>query len=287
MKRTILIAVLVGLAAIVASSSHADARYNAGMNVYPGVTTPMPPRPVMSPVAGMPMSRRTPTPMAPMVPIPLRMRMKTASPSPVNVDRPHVGANVYPSVRTPMPQFADGPNLYQYVRSNPIRHTDSSGLAVDPGNDCGLWSRSNKGRFIGPIKKPTHLWLNSDSGKLWDFGPNYDWLRAHYDNPPPPEPPEYGDCTIFKYCRGEANWGGDAYAHRTGDVNKRPKLQLIGKLWFGRSKGTSCRCATCAGIESCLSEVRGRWDGTRYDHFARHCGSFVLDAAAWCCLWGM
>ncbi len=183
--------------------------------------------------------------------------------------------------RNSVGQYADGMNLYQYVKSNPMVYTDSSGLAVDPGKDCGLWSRSKKKDFIGPIKKPGHFWLNSDSGDLWDFGPNLKWLQDRYGNQ------EFGDCTIFKYCRGETNYDGDKYLNAVGDVNKRPKLQLIGQLWFGSGKRTSCRCASCSDIKSCLSEVRRKWNGTRYDHFARHCGSFVLDAAAWCCLWGV
>lgn len=93
MKRSQLIAVLVGIAAIVGLTSPAHARLYMmmhGSNVYPGVTTPVPP------AAG-------------------------------GFGVPHVGVNVYPSVPTPM-RHPDGPNLYQYVRSNPVKLVDPDGL---------------------------------------------------------------------------------------------------------------------------------------------------------------
>jgi hypothetical protein len=100
MKRTHLIAALVGLAAIAASSSTAHARYyQTGMNLYPGIPTPMPP------MAG-------------------------------GFGAPHVGVNVYPGVSTPMPH-PDGPNLYQYVRSNPVRFLDPTGTISY--ENCDNW----------------------------------------------------------------------------------------------------------------------------------------------------
>ncbi|GEM_PF-2138392 len=90
MKRSQLIAVLVGVAAIAALSSPAHARLymmRNDSNVYPGVATPVP----------------------------------------GGFGRPHVGMNVYPAVPSPMPH-PDGPNLYQYVSSNPSKYVDPSGL---------------------------------------------------------------------------------------------------------------------------------------------------------------
>ena len=172
--------------------------------------------------------------------------------------------------------YEDGMNLYQYAGSSPTMHNDFSGLLVDPGKDCGLWSRSEWNGII-----PGHFWLNGTGTELWDFGPDWDWLDARYGHH------YFDDCSIFKYCLGQANWHNNSYANKAGDVNKRPKLQIVGWLWFGSAKGTFCRCASCGDIKSCLSAVRDKWDKTRYDHFGRHCGSFVLDAAAWCCLWGV
>jgi len=149
MKWTHVIAILVGLAAIVVSASDAHARYyQTGINVYPAVATPMPPAPMppvvsalvppMSPMAALPMPGRMPTPMAAIFAgPPIDM--------PGILDTPHVGVNVYPSVSTPMPsmppdpmappvlfdptgQHPDGPNLYQYVRSNPVNRRDPDGL---------------------------------------------------------------------------------------------------------------------------------------------------------------
>lgn len=111
MKRSQLIAVLVAVAATAALSSPAHARLYMmmhGSNVYPGVATPMPSGPVQ-PMMAAPMPGRMPMPMA------------------GGFVRPHVGVNVYPAVPTPMPH-PDGPNLYQYVRSNPTKFVDPSGL---------------------------------------------------------------------------------------------------------------------------------------------------------------
>jgi hypothetical protein len=66
---------------------------------------------------------------------------------PGTLDTPHIGVNVYPGVSTPMPsgsldpmappilfdptgQHPDGPNLYQYVRSNPARWRDPKGTDI-------------------------------------------------------------------------------------------------------------------------------------------------------------
>jgi hypothetical protein len=118
MKRTHVIAVLVGMAAIATLSSPAHARLYMmmqGSNVYPGVATPMPPGP-MQPMMAAPMAG--------------------------GFGRPHVGVNVYPAVSTPMPH-PDGPNLYQYVRSNPVRYRDPSGLsAYDDYNKLSPAERS-------------------------------------------------------------------------------------------------------------------------------------------------
>ena len=113
MNRTHLIAVLVGLVAIAAFAPDAHARYyQVGVNVYPAVATPMPPAP-MPPVA---------------IAVPGRMH----APMPTGFDRPHVGVNVYPGIPSPMPH-PDGPNLYQYVRSNPIGNLDPTGLSTKCG----------------------------------------------------------------------------------------------------------------------------------------------------------
>ncbi len=114
MKRSQLIAVLVSIAALAALASPAHARLYMmmhGSNVYPAVATPMPPMP-----AGPMMAAHMPG-------MPGRM----LTPMSGGFPGPHVGVNVYPAVTSPMPH-PDGPNLYQYVRSNPITRVDPSGL---------------------------------------------------------------------------------------------------------------------------------------------------------------
>lgn len=151
MKRTQVIAVLVGLAATLAISSPAHARLYMmmhGSNVYPGVSTPMPPMPA-APMMAAPMP-----PMSPMMAISMPGRMP--APMAGGFDRPHVGVNVYPDAaaamsvmpRDPMDppvlfdptgQHPDGPNLYQYVRSNPVRWQDPQGtnIYLKTGNNSG------------------------------------------------------------------------------------------------------------------------------------------------------
>jgi hypothetical protein len=143
---------LGGLTAIAVSASDANARYyQTGVNVYPEVATPM------SPMAATPMPMRTPAfamanserphvgvnvypgvyaPMPPVMAMPIPGTIPTEIRN--NFERPHVGVNVYPGVPTPMSpnpmaQFADGPNLYQYVRSNPIGNLDPTGLSTKCG----------------------------------------------------------------------------------------------------------------------------------------------------------
>jgi len=274
MKRLQLIAVLVGFVAVAALSSPAHAHLymmRHGSNVYPAVATPMPPVPSapMAPTAASPS-------MGPMVTMPMPGRRY--APMVGAMGRPHRGVNVYPSVSSPRPH-PDGPNLYQYVRSNPIRYTDSSGLAVDPGKDCKLFSNSD---WSG--KKPVHYWLTGVGQELWDFGPDYDWMDNRYGNH------DYSMCGLLKYCRGEANWGNNSYAGRVGR-HAHNSLKLQGdflfweaKLKAGPKKGTACKCATCGDIKGCLNAVRKKWDGTRYYHLERNCATFIIDAMNKCCL---
>lgn len=209
--------------------------------------------------------------------------------SPTSTPRTH--RNVYtinPPAKGLRSQYADGPNLYQYVRSNPIRHTDSSGLAVDPGKDCGLRSRSKHG---GP-KKPHHYWLAGREGKkaLWDFGPNKDWMDKKFGkgkwNP--------SWCSWGRYCPGSKNYHDDYYVkHVDGphDTTNNLKLKwdfgpLVNKLKAGPKgiKGKKCKCVTCGDIKACLDAVETQWDERRYEYVWRNCVGFILDAMGKCCL---
>ena len=177
MKWTHVIAILLGLAAIAVSASDAQARYyQTGVNVYPEVATPMPPMtatpmPMWTPVSAMVSSERPhfgvnvyPDVSAPMPPV-TTMPIPGTIPTEIRThfERPHVGVNVYPEVPTPMPlnpmaQFADGPNLYQYVRSNPIGNLDPTGLSTKCGTaylSCktgvkpwDVYGCSNRAKFI-------------------------------------------------------------------------------------------------------------------------------------------
>ena len=217
----------------------------------------------------------------PAQPISLMMAMRpstVSAPMDAMFNRPHVGVNVYPAVSTPK-HHPDGPNLYQYIRSNPVNLVDPAGLAaVDPGKDRGLSSNTDwKGL------KPIHLWMKGGGQELWDFGPDMAWINQRHGDD------DYFSCGIFKYCRGKASWGNNTYAGRNGRTQHSLKLQgdflfIHAKLQAGPNKGTRCKCATCGDIKGCLDAIRKKWNGTRYDHGFRHCGSIVLDAMSKYCL---
>ena len=104
MKRTQWIAALAGLAVTLAISSSAHARLYMmmhGSNVYPSVGAQVPETQTMFTLGGMPTS--------------------------YGYIEPHVGRNVYPAVPV-VTAHPDGQNLYQYVRSNPIRYVDPTGM---------------------------------------------------------------------------------------------------------------------------------------------------------------
>ena len=147
MKRMHLTAVLVGLGVVAIVSTNVQARYNPGMNVYPAVGTPMP---------GAQMRVFPPT--SPM----MAVSMKGGMPAPVvegwdsRSQRLHISMNIYPEAPAAMPpvrrdsmyppilfdptgQHPDGPNLYQYVRSNPVRWQDPKGtnIYLKTGNNSG------------------------------------------------------------------------------------------------------------------------------------------------------
>lgn len=161
MKRTHLIAILVGLAVIVNASTDAKARYNPGMNVYPGVATPMPPG-SMQPIAASPMMA---------MPMPGRMSVPTAG----GFDRPHVGVNVYPSVPSATPH-PDGQNPYQYVRSNPANRIDPSGL-VSFTEGCSEAQKTELAQLTTKAHKDIKNIISSVENELVTGG--YSWLMDH------------------------------------------------------------------------------------------------------------
>lgn len=288
MRTTRLIAVLVGLAAIAMVAADAHAIYHPGMGTFlqrdPGAGASGPsPIGAAGPAMGGGFAQRDPMPAGPArVGTPMHGHV-LGQPAQVPFATPaRPGAAMPPRIGQASlnNQYADGMNLYQYVRNSPVNLVDPAGLAaVDPGKDCGLSSNSDwKGL------KPIHFWIKGRGQELWDFGPDMPWIKQRYGDD------DYFSCGIFKYCRGEANWSNNSYAGRNGGTQHLLKLQgdflfVHAKLRAGPKKGTQCKCATCGDIKGCLDAVRTEWNSdTRYDHWFRHCGSFVLDAMNKCCL---
>jgi len=217
MKRTHLIAAIVGLTAIAATSSPAHARLYMmmhGSNVYPAVATPMPAGP-MSPMISSP----TPPP-SPMMAMRLLGRMSV--PMAGGFDRPHVGVNVYPDAAAAMPtmqrdpmdppvlfdptgRHPDGPNLYQYVRSNPVRWQDPSGLQIMICTTPGRWY------LLGG--KHAYLWddrKNQSCGESGSSGSGGDYKNGYPDGGQPGPQGKGHTCTAVPGSNGKEdcvmNW---------------------------------------------------------------------------------
>jgi len=259
MKRSQLIAVLVGFAAVAALSSPAHAHLymmRHGSNLYPAVTTPMAPMP-SAPVSQMP------TPMA------------------GGLVRPHAGLNVYPSVSAPMPHH-DGPNLYQYVVSDPIGHTDPMGLS---SRKTKYWHVRGYGaqKIKSGFGEVEHSVIAVDLSKTEgvDYGP---------------ADKKGGKKSKKKKVSGLAwlLWG------KTGKTNPwtiqfELNYSRTSEKWrlcikdSGTMKGESggkdieCKCATEGQIKACIERVAKAWNGTTWKR-GHDCRQFVQAAESECCL---
>lgn len=257
MKRLQLIAVLVGLATIAVLSSPAHARLYQmmrGSNVYPAVPAPMP----------------------------------AAGGSGV----PHVGVNVYPRVPSPMPH-PDGPNLYQYVSSNPVNWVDWTGNgkekpgggtapapspapnpAAQPagrGSTCGIEiKRSAICKIFGQTKP-------SDFGHEWLEIPDGAGGTAYADSPSSGRRHPYIAHSCHRYERANPMWIWNAHVR-----------------FFGGSlpSGKSCGEATCSEIRECMLQVMDDWAKRKpsgeleipYNFWNRNCIQFVNTAVSKCCM---
>jgi RHS repeat-associated protein len=177
-------------------------------------------------------------------------------------------------------QYADGLNLYQYVRSRPTIFRDSTGLEVNPATDCNLYGNSSW--TLGII--PDHYWMTGNGSELWDFGPDLPWMQRVYRHT------NYSLCNDTLYpCQGQANFSNSAYAGIYGEVRNPLKLQqpvnlIYPTLKYGADKGNCCKKTNCGGIKSCLSALRTIWNNYNYSHLGRNCISFYSAAVSNCCL---
>ncbi len=184
--------------------------------------------------------------------------------------------------RDPMPtqpqpglQYADGMNLYQYVRSQPIRYVDPSGLA------CNVIVKRVEADLKASAgnKRYGHEWIVIGSTKSYGW-----WPKDHVS----------GNAILDAIfgVEGEINRGRPtdpyhSYTLKVGDMTWETKknthwLIFDKKIEAGTSKGTKCKCATCKDITDCLDSFAGNYAGKW--SLLRSCRTFSKEALDACCL---
>ena len=187
--------------------------------------------------------------------------------------------------RNPRVQYADVPNLYQYVGSNPVnwvnwtgnrKEKPGGGIAPAPGptpnpapqpagrgSTCGIKiKRSAICKIFGQTKPSdfVHEWLEIPDGSggiaYADFpsgGRNRPYIAHH----------------CHRYERAHPMWIWNAHVR-----------------FFGGSlpSGKSCGDATCADIREWMLSVMDDWAGRGYSFFGSNCIDFVNAALSRCCM---
>jgi hypothetical protein len=163
--------------------------------------------------------------------------------------------------RGPRDQYEGGPNLYQYISSQPARLWDPSGL-------------------VGELPWPL------------PFDP--------FEPPPPPEPEAWVfGCSYYVACRkidvsSFGEWLPDKCGCKHCEIRifdipvtgseyewtpTRESDETTRSLQAGKANGKTCRHATCSDIASCLEAARGH-EGTLLDN----CHDEVRRQLKKCCL---
>ncbi len=171
MKKTHLIAALVGIIAMGIIAADASAYYHPTLGRF------------LTRDLGAGSAKRVgaggPTVASGFIPMDQLGASRMPTPMTTGFSQPHVGVNVYPDAAAIMPtvhrdpmdppvlfdptgQHPDGPNLYQYVRSNPLRFVDPQGLAAKVCKWSGTISGLFTGTFFGGYAKVKVIAIGSD-----------------------------------------------------------------------------------------------------------------------------
>jgi len=276
MKTTRLVAVLVGLAAISLFATDATAMYNPSLGRWmqrdPGQGGMMPatPRVGGGPVAGGAFLPRD--------------QIGMPSPRAPELSR-SVGSPAFPSL-PPHAQYADGCNLYQYVRSMPTRLLDPHGTESIQINSITMKRKHIKWSVVFGKEEGDgygHWWTEIDGTESYGW-----WPKA-----PVPGLLE----TIFS-VEGEMNaryFGGTATTDpHHGDAAEeefhpwRAEVSAtVTKLKYGKAKDTKCPCASEEQIKDCVQAFVKDYAAThtRWSYpLGNNCHSFQRDLMNACCL---
>jgi hypothetical protein len=156
-------------------------------------------------------------------------------------------------LRDLLSQYADGMNLYQYARGNPLRYNDPSGLYAGVVDKLTYYS-GPLGINIG------HEWLSWPGGSV-GFWPNRGWVVLR------PDPAETKGVPV---C-----WQWDTELKK-GFGLLQPKMK------WGRAEGKECRCVNEADVINCLESVPD--PGWRSSPPFNNCRRFANWALDGCCL---
>jgi hypothetical protein len=152
----------------------------------------------------------------------------------------------------PMSQYQDSMNLYEYVKSNPVKYVDPYGL-----RSCEINIYQTPYCSFGD---PGHTWFSWEGGTA-DLPPDY--ING----------PTHRCQKDLKYI--EAAW--------------HTKTTKGGQLWHkDPKKRNTCSCASCDDITKCLRNYMAAKSGDFHWHVlpgpGYNCRDFVKDAMKKCCL---
>ncbi len=168
-------------------------------------------------------------------------------------------------------QYKDGLDLYEYARSEPVRHYDSYGLAA-----CGCYVK----RLVKEVMNSKTVHLDNPYGHEWLVCGDNSWgWESKGAGTVSPE---------WYQTAGRDRW-------KFGDIKMwKVEKRFFGSLRFGTAAGTKCRCASCEDITSCLDAFTAWAPANRkYKNFlldtmnpfaVYDCRSYVSESLDMCCL---